>query len=116
MKREKRAALRGGAKNAAKNHLWQSKIAWQDLKKDDIIQVKQASGPVFDGVEPISMGYSGKFKVKQIMKDGFGAFPIDKRSPYSGFCFIYMGEPVTSPETGIHRRPHIIRKIIENKG
>jgi ribosomal protein L40E len=87
-------------------------IDWTELKSGDIIKSVQGHGDYFinNSGEKSSMAYTGKYTVSQVTKDGICAYPY-KNKTESGFCFIYMGKPKYSKETGIYNQPHKILGI-----
>jgi hypothetical protein len=59
------------------------------------------------------MGARGVFRVVSIHGLGIGAYGIGKKN--SGFDFIYMGEKVISPITGITKSAYRIIKMKKKK-
>ena len=101
-------------KKAAKKVADRVAVDWTTLRAGDLISVR--GGPIYSGAtdDPQGMGYRGIFRVYSLMDNGIGAYPQNNKF-YSGFCFLYMGKKGKSKETGISRRPHIIKKMIKNE-
>lgn len=88
------------------------KINWKELSRRDVIKVVNGSGPywLLASGEREPMGYSGIFSVLRITKDGILGIPM-RKSKDAGFCHIYMGPKKICPKTGMHLRPHKLRKL-----
>ena len=85
-------------------------VDWKTLEPNDYIRVRK--GPYFETEdEPISMGYSGLFKVRRLSKEGIQCFPLGKDTQYSGIIYLYMGELRISEDTGTVLRPHKVTKV-----
>ena len=87
-----------------------SSINFRDLKKDDVVYIKRATGPYWfneETQERVALGYSGKVKVRSVSEDGFSAW-----SEREGcFAFIYMGEKKPAKNGVTILAPHKIRKV-----
>ena len=88
-------------------------VEWTELKRGDVIKCVQGTGPYWvnkETGERVGFNFRGKYKVDFIDRKGIGAYP-EKNKTESGFCYIYMGKPKFSKESGIHSRPHKILGI-----
>ena len=87
-------------------------VDWKELKEGDEIKVMKGSYWPSDreDIEDVYMGYSGKYKVKEIQSDNILAYPSGKNTE-SGLCVIYCGEEYECKETSLIKRPHKVRLL-----
>ena len=88
-------------------------VNWKELKKGDVIKVVQGSGTIWPSdrieIEDVYFGYSGSFRVKEVIRDGILAYPV--KASEGGICHIYCGPAKDCKSTGLYKRPHKIRKL-----
>lgn len=88
--------------------------SWKDLAIGDTIKSVQGYGPHWVNPktgEKVYMGSYGKFKIRQILKDGIMVVSNSKFSN-NQFDFIYMGETVKSKLTdNMYRSAHKIFRL-----
>jgi hypothetical protein len=89
------------------------KVKWIELKKGNIILVR--GGPYFvcKNGDKLRMAERGKFKVLRLLEQGILAFNRNKKE--GGYAYLHCGPKEYCKETGIHRRPYIIKLLKESE-
>lgn len=88
---------------------------WTELKKGDLIKIKQGSGPYYllSNGEKQYLSISGKVRVISIEELGFWAVHYRLRDN-RGHFFVYMGKTCRSPiDKSLIRKRHNISRIKE---
>jgi len=105
------------------NKVLKGPFDWRELKKGEFIKSVGGHGPFYPykdvdsgETEIIPMGHYGIFRVSFVDDKGIGTHQVFTNQDNGGFCYLYMGEPRLSKETGNVMRPHKIKKVIRRKG
>jgi hypothetical protein len=92
-------------------------IGWRSLVPGDIIKSVKGHGPFWVNPrngERVYMGSYGRFKIKQVLKDGIMGVAYSKNCK-NQFEFIYMGEMKQSKLTdNLYRSPHKLFRMKRN--